>query len=272
MQKPGSVGAEEFVATGHELMDSGSAAKAALVYQAALAADPSNQSAGIGSAAAAILMGDLDTGRSLLNRFEGESLADPDDRRRYAFWLAYLEAEQGNHSLALQITDDWLPKVNQLGQARLQTLAARTLFQMKAPAKGQDRIRKAAELADQADRPSLIWLANIAFMLHEYTVAYSASRRAVRLRATPALLFLQAFSQWYRLNPAIRIVGALGVAALMFIPPWGGFVALGLVVLTALAAILGFRARLGGLVGAALATGGGLIAAYLLFRLYLQLT
>lgn len=263
---------QELIATGHELMDKGSVAKAALVYQSALNAAPSSRSAMIGRAAAAILMRDLDTARSLLSRVQGESLDDPDDRRRYAFWLAYLEAEQGNGASALQLADDWLSKVNPLGQVRLQTLAARTLFQMKALAQGQERIRKAAELTDEADQPTMMWLANIAFMLHEYTVATNASRGAIRLRATPALLFLHAYSRWYRLNPAIRIVCALGVAALMFIPAWGGYVALGLLVVTALAALLGFRARLGGLVGAAVATGGGILAAYLLFRLYLVLT
>lgn len=263
---------KEMLISGDGFLDQGDHKRAALAFETALQVEPGNTSAAIGKAAALTLLGDLAEAEQFLAGVDETALTSPEDLRRYAFWLAYLAAEKGQHETALELIEEWLPRVNDHGRARLKILAARSMLQRQRPEQGRIALSQAWEMIDRNDRPSVMWLANIAFLARHYEVAGDAGSAAIRLGSSPALLFLRLFSTWYQLKPIVRIVAALFIAALIFIPPWGGYVLAGLEGLLVVIAILGWRSRVGGLIVSSLATGAGLLLAYLFIQLYRALT
>ena len=270
--EPSVIPVEELVLLGDQLMQRGRHKQAALTYETALASDPTSRSAALGKAAALISLGDLQGGEDLLSGIQHESLADPTETRRYAFWLAYLAAEKGEHEKALGLVDEWLARLDHHGKGRLLVLAARSLIHLGKPGEGTERLREAWAFIDRNDRPSVMWLANVAFLSRAFDVSARGASTAFRIQPRLAPLFLNLFSRWYRLKPAVRVVAALVLLVFIFIPTWGVYVFAGVEGLLLVAAIAGWRTKTGSLVVSALGTGGGLLVAYLLFVLYRALS
>ena len=263
---------DELVQVGDQLMQRGQHSRAALVYETALAAEPMNLAATIGKAGALISLGELAQGEQLLLGIRQDSLAGPSQTRRYAFWQAYHAAQSGDLDRAHQLIEQWLPRLDNHGRGRLLTLAARTLLQQRKEQEGRRRIEEAWALVDKSDGPSLVWLANVAFLCHSFEVSKDATRTSLRIRASLATALLYLSSLWYRLKPFIRILVATVLLAFMFLASWGVYLFVVLEGVLLLAAFVGWRAKTGGLVVSAAGTAGGLLVAYLLLVLYRALT
>lgn len=254
--------------SGDGMLDRGDHKRALLAYETALQVEPKSAAAAIGKAAALTLMGDLEEAEQLLAGIDETTLTDQEDLRRYAFWLAYLAAEKGEHESAVALIEDWLPQVNDQGRARLNVLLARLMLQRQVPEQARIALNQAWETIDRNDRPSVMWLANIAFLARHYEIADDAASTAQSLEFSPALAFLRLFSNWFQARLIVRVLGALVIAGLIFIPPWGGYLLAIIEGLLAVIAIVGWRSRIGGLIISSLATGGGLLLAYVLIQLY----
>lgn len=145
--EPSVMPLEELVLLGDQFMQRGQHRQAALTYETALASDPTSRSAALGKAAALISLGDLQGGEDLLSAVQHQTLVGPTETRRYAFWLAYLAAEKGEHERALGLVDEWLPRLDDHGKGRLLALTARSLIQLGKSGDGSDRIREAGRLS-----------------------------------------------------------------------------------------------------------------------------